>query len=150
VGADLFYLGYIGLGLLKMVTLGGCGVWWALDLIRTGSGPVYAFNYRVANDLPHWVFVLSTVTIFILLGFVWSLESYFSYRKRKRQDLRKLQEAEEARQFGVPSDMLDGPRNRMGGHCRNFVERREFGGYGATVPMPMPNAGAPTVRRMFG
>jgi len=150
VGADLFYLGYIGLGLLKMVTLGGCGVWWALDLIRTGSGPVYAFNYRVANDLPHWVFVLSTVTIFILLGFVWSLESYFSYRKRKRQDLRKLQEAEEARQFGVPSDMLDGPRNRMGGHCRNFVERREFGGYGATVPMPMPNAGAPTVRRVFG
>lgn len=37
-GVDRFYLGKIGTGLLKLVTFGGLGVWWFVDLIIILAG----------------------------------------------------------------------------------------------------------------
>lgn len=38
LGIDRFYLGYIGTGILKLITCGGFGIWWLIELIMIATG----------------------------------------------------------------------------------------------------------------
>ncbi len=46
-GVDRFYMGYIGTGILKLITFGGCGIWYIIDVILIATK-----NLKDANGLP--------------------------------------------------------------------------------------------------
>ncbi len=43
-GIHRFYTGYIGLGILQLITLGGCGIWALIDFVR-----ICFNNFKDAN-----------------------------------------------------------------------------------------------------
>jgi hypothetical protein len=44
LGIDRFYLGHTGLGILKLITCGGCYIWWLYDLIMIATGKLGDVN----------------------------------------------------------------------------------------------------------
>ena len=44
LGVDRFYTGHTLLGVLKLITCGGVGIWWLIDVILIAAG-----SYKDAN-----------------------------------------------------------------------------------------------------
>jgi len=49
LGVDRFIMGQIVLGILKLITFGGLGIWWLVDLIRIASKDKYR-NVQWVNN----------------------------------------------------------------------------------------------------
>lgn len=88
IGLDSFYLGEYYSGFGKVSSLGGFGVWWLYDVVRIGSTPIYADNFRLADDLPHWVYVCVVVLWASLLSYlVFGIGASAALKKKRMSQL---------------------------------------------------------------
>ncbi|QOD61537.1 TM2 domain-containing protein [Polaribacter haliotis] len=51
LGVDRFYLGYTLLGVLKLITLGGFGIWYIIDLVLIITGDLQPKNGSYSKTL---------------------------------------------------------------------------------------------------
>lgn len=47
---DRIWLGDLGVGILKLITMGLCGIWWIVDLLTAGAR-CDAYNRRKAEEI---------------------------------------------------------------------------------------------------
>jgi TM2 domain-containing membrane protein YozV len=140
-GVDQFYLGWPLWGTLKLLTLGGGGLWYLFDLCRIGSSPVLTkYNFRVAADLPHFAFVLVVVSAMLFFGFLFSIASIMTHRNKKAHEVLmiRIQAEEEEEPEPDPIKPL-----HVHVHHQYQPKSRQFGQYQPTVPLigPAPFTG---------
>jgi len=49
LGWDRFFLDDVGLGIVKVITCYGCGIWWLVDIF-SAKKRTYEYNYRKFNE----------------------------------------------------------------------------------------------------
>jgi len=101
LGLDEMYLGWPLQAIAKiMVTLLAAFVWrltghyiaattlllvpWLTDVVRIGSAPVRAKNYRVSEDLDNWTFATFTLLHFLFVAFILGVAYVYITITRKR------------------------------------------------------------------
>ncbi|MDZ7786172.1 MAG: TM2 domain-containing protein [Candidatus Saccharibacteria bacterium] len=75
-GVDRFYLGYTGLGVLKLITLGGCGLWALIDWVLVFAGVMKDSEGRPMKDREkNFKLTVILFVVFSVLGIFSSIVS---------------------------------------------------------------------------
>jgi TM2 domain-containing membrane protein YozV len=72
-GIDRFYLGKIGTGVLKLITAGGLGIWYLIDLIILLTGGTRDKNgLSLANEpqakKKEWIISAAVIVVLVIAG----------------------------------------------------------------------------------
>lgn len=98
-GVDRFYLGRIGTGIVKAITLGGLGVWWFIDLVFTLIGTRKdawgreLVDYEPAKRIA-WIVTGAAIGLWLVLGTVMSFAHHDDHRWGPRFDFQQGQRFE--------------------------------------------------------
>ena len=85
LGVDRFYMGYAGLGILKLITFGGLGIWWLIDLIWIALGNAKTkAGVRLTRTDEATKLVYIGVGIFMILQIVGGLFGAITYSATTR------------------------------------------------------------------
>lgn len=74
LGADRFYTGRIGTGVLKLLTLGGFGLWWIADLVIVMAGGLRYTNERLDGYESFKEIAWITTGLVIIVGYSMQLD----------------------------------------------------------------------------
>lgn len=136
-GADQFYLGFMLLGCLKLLSAGGLGVWWLYDIVRIGSTAVHTKqHFRLAADVHHWAFVLAVICYMGIIGLIVSLWSINHHQLKKARELILLRSEglQATQQEALPQ--MEGEQQRLaqfGVMGQAPAVRSSFHGYSSTM-----------------